>query len=445
MATYKIGENSLIRQFTKSIAENFWFVNSQYIHADENSWNNAIWTIGEFAKHRNKSYNNNGLIPIPTEKPETLISNKLEIMLQQGFKFSSNGCIGIHCIIADLDSGEILISQLLTEDDFHVTSDRLLIDGSFWMTAATIYIPEKTGTLCASLTELTAEDINFETGLIHNFVAPKEVLIDKKLMIETIKTNVEIDENFYLSLSLNTKENKSVEQALIDYIGHEPADLRLNYIINYGNEEIGYKELEIANSINNFAPIKIGLDLSNWKEDSSEIINIRVTTNITYENNPMVQETLLTTNVRDVINPIINRLLESNKPDTVYPVNVTIENKVEQTVVKTNIDREVVQILQPVFCEMITNSIVIENKHIVFENFNQSGYLVISETKKLDQQILKNDITVDNRYYFDLSKLQPVDENTTYLLLDEHQQMILGRGYVYVKNENQVVPATDKP
>ena len=443
---HRMSKHTLIREFTKNISEKFWNIDGQFINATSRSWDNTIWVSGEYAKYRNKSYTNNGLIPMPQlSNAKELQANRFEVMLEQGFKFSPDGIVGLHCIILDLETQEILISQFLTEDDFQVTSDRLLIDGSFWMTKADIYLPKTTGLLCATITELYADDIDNETGLIYNFNAPSEPLTDKKEMVETIKTSVEIDENFYLTLSLYTLENKTVEQALIDYIGHEPSDVIVDYVINYGNDTLGYKEIKISNEINNFASIKIGLDFSQWKDTDSEIIDIQVTTNIRYENSLMSKDTLLTTDIKQVINPIINRLLEQNKPDTIYPVNVSIENKIEQTVVETNIDRQVVQILQPIFCEMVTDSIVIENKRIVFENFNQSGYLVISKTKKLDEQILKNDITVDNRYYFDLSKLTPVEENTTYLLYDENQQMILGRGIVYVKYQDPVVPTTDAP
>ena len=440
-----ISENTLIRENTKNISEKFWN-NNQYIHADNRSWENTIWVSGEYAKHRNKSYNNNCLVPIPSESLATeMEANRFEIMLKQGFQFSPKGVVGLHCIIIDLDTQEVLISQYLTEDDFNITSDKLLIDGSFWMTSANVYLPKTTGLLSAAISELTSEDIDSETGLIYNFVSPDKPLTEKKDMVDTIKTNAEIDENFYLTIGLYSLENKTVEQTLIDYIGHEPADIDVYYTISYGNDSIGYRDLKISNETNKFVPFKIGLDFSNWKNTDDELITIKIGTNIVYENNTLSSENILTTNIGDVINPIINRLLSENKPETIYPVNVTIENKIEQTVVETNIDRQVVQVLQPIFCEIINESIVIENKRIVFEKFNQSGYLVISKTKKNDEQILKNEITVDNRYYFDLSKLTPVDEDTTYILYDENQQMILGRGNVYVKFQDNIVPSIDMP
>lgn len=439
---HRMSKHTLIREFSKNITKKFWCINNQYIYADSNSWDNNVWVsnildsngniVKELAHYRNKSYSNDGLVAMPNESSiKEIQAVRFEIMLEQGFVFSPTGIVGLHCIILDLDSQEILISQFLSENDFKITSDRLLIDGSFWMTKADIYLPKTSGLLCATITELYADDINNETGLIYNFNAPSEQLVDKKEMVETIKTSAEIDENFYLNISLYSLENKSVEQTLIDYIGHEPSNIEVNYDIKYGNESIGYKEFKISNEINKFSPIKIGLDFSDWNDTNNEIIDIQIITNINYENNPMTRETLLTINIKKVINPIINRLLEQHRPDTVYPVNVNIENKIEQTVVETNTDRQVVQVLQPIFCEMIKESFVIENKHIVFENFNQPGYIVIDKTKKIDEQILKTDVTVDGRYYFDLSKLIPVDSNTTYTIYDENQRMILGSGSVF--------------
>ncbi len=450
MANHRISENTIIREFSTVITEKFWAVGSQYVHADENSWYNAVWTAGEYAKCRNRSYTNNGLYPLPgIDKAKEMQANKFEIMLRQGFRFDPEGVIALHFILLDLNNNKILASQYLTESDFHVTADRLLIDGSFWMVSTTVYIPNTTGLLCAAITEITAEDINNETGFLYNFTSPSEPLTDKKELVETIKASAVIDENFYLTLSLYTEEYKTVEQALKDYIGREPSDLKVEYKVNYGNEIFGYKDLSIANETNYFAPIKIGLDLSGWdinnEEADSQILKIQVSTNITYDNSLMYRETTVTTDVKKVLNPIINDILESQKAISLYPVNVSIENKIEQTVVETNIDRQVVQVLQPMFCEMIKDSIVIENKRITIENLNQPAYLVIAKTKKNEEQTLKNDITVDGKYYFDLSKLTPPSENTTYTLYDEQQRMILGRGYVYTKYVDDVVPSTDNP
>ncbi len=454
---YKIGGNTIIRIFTNSITEKFWNNGIQYVHADENSWNNAVWVaniidkngqiINEIAHYRNKIYSNNGLLPLPSINNATeMVANKFEIMLKQGFRFSNNGIVGLHCIIVDLESEEVLLSQFLSEDDFKITSNKLYINGSFWMTKADVYIPKTSGLLGASITEITADDINPETGFIYNFNSPSEPLINKKELVKTIQTKVEFDENFYLTISFNTIDNnKSVEQAFIDYIGHEPSDINVSHTIHYGNDDINYKEIKISNEVNKFAPIKIGLDLSSLSSDSSVWennenygkIEISVTTNIVYDNNPVTRENILIADVRNTILPIITELTKKKKPDTLYPVEVVIKHPINQTVVETNIDRQVIQVLQPTFCEMIKESFAIKNKRISFEKFNQPGYLVIAETNKLAEQILKAEVTVEGTYYFDLSKLIPVDEDTTYTLYDEQQKMILGNGIVYKKEPEE--------
>ena len=461
MANYRIGENTLIRRNSTDISEKFWNNGIQFVHADYNSWDNAIWVadlknssgevIKKLAHFRNKNYNNTGLLPIPNESDaKEYVSNLFEIMLKQGFKFSPDGIIGLHCIILNLDTKEVLVSQFLREDDFHITSNRLRIDGSFWMTKADIYIPKISGTLVAAITELTSEDIDSENGFIYNFVSPSEQLNDDKQIIESIKNKAEIDENFYLTVSLTTSElNKSVEQTFYDYINYNPSNVNVEHTINYGNSIIGTKSIKISNETNIFAPIKVGLDISNYtiKEYNRNVdseIEIRVTSDIKYDANFISNETVLITKIKDTILPIISDIIKENIPDIIYPVNVNLENKIEQTVVETNIDRQVIQVLQPIFCEMVNNSFVIENKRLTFENFNQSGYLVISETKKTDEQILKNDVTVDGKYYFDLSKLITVDEDTTYTLYDENQKMILGKGIVYSKYPTEI-ESTDIP
>lgn len=434
---HRIGNNTLIREYTANVSEKFWDVGFQYVHANKNAWDNAVWVSGEFAKRRNKSYTNNGLYTLPEmDKTVELQANRLEIMLKQGFKFSPTGVIGFHCIILDMNTNKIVVSQYLNENDFKVTSDRLLIDGSFWMVSTNIYIPKSTGVLCASITEVTADDINNETGFLYNFTAPSEPLVDKKEMVETIQTNVTFDENFYLTLTLTNSESKSIKQALIDYLNYEPQDVTVEYDIYYGNDDLGYSYLTVSNKDNYFAPIKVGLDFSKFESTYLSDIILHVTTNINYDNNLMSSETSLNVNVMELINPIINKVLEQQKPESNYPVDVTIEKIINQTVVETNVDKKVIQIIQPLFCEMIKDSFTIENKRLVFENLNEPAYLVIAKTKQTDEQIIKNDITVDNRYYFDLSKLVPVTQDTTYILYDEAQRMILGKGTVISATSN---------
>lgn len=436
---YRINDYSLLRIFDTTLSTNYTiheFPNDvkQYVdngisnsHAQKNL-NQQVWFDGEFKHRLNKTYGSLPLIDtISNDELSTV--QQVDVMLRQGFNFYN--VFGLLINILDVNNNKVYVSQILFESDFKITSDKELIDGSFWMLSSKLFIPKTNKTLSVEITTVTFDDINSETGLLYYYPVDFIPLVSEKPIPDYILTQLTLDENFYLETRLYTTENKTIEQSILDYFEVSIADISVSHVINYGNDLIGYKNIRLSNEDNKYLPIKIGLDLTPWKDVDDTNINIHVITEIDVNGKLMQREAILHTNILDVINPLIaNKIIH---PISNYPVEIKQENIVNQQVIQTNKDVRVVTIYQPIYVQMLSDDIILENKNITFQKLVTPSYLVINKTDKVDEQIIESKITIDNQIYFDISNVVPVDKDTKYQIYAKEDGKFIGSGRVLLK------------
>lgn len=439
---FRINDFSVIRMSNMVESRTFYKCGDstiQYVLDDETAWGNTVWANNFYPKRLNKMYSNTSLIPYRGRGwRDAYQVQTVEILLRQGYNFA--GKFGLLLVLKDQLTNTYFCSKVLYESDFKITSNKELIDGSFWMIAARVYVPTTMRTLGAQIIELNYDDIALEgdnIGYIYNYPVDFEPLIPDKPIPDYILVKAEFDENFYLQITPYTSElNKSLEQTILDYFDLDLADIDLSYKIAYGNDQLGYKTIRLKNEDNQFMPIKFGLDISDYPKttittDKNVLVTIVMEVNV---NNRLMTRTInLNTNILTVINPLISDRIV--KPSISYPVNISHQTVISQNVIDHRTERQVITVQQPVFVEMISEDLVIANKNISFYSLMQPSYLIIGKTKSTDEQIVQTHTTVDGKYYFDLNDIIPVDEETTYQIINIETQKIVGQGTVKLEYE----------
>lgn len=437
---FRINDYSILRVTNQLKTNSFQLIdNTQYVLNSEKSFNLTVWTDNfqsKQTKHRlNKVYSNTGLIDYVNQNSIELASQTVELILRQNYQFTN--VFGLLVTIFEPNSGKVLLSQIATISDFStLTNDaKLLIDGSFWLEKSEFEIPMQSN-LVVQVTEIKYSDIEKEyntgkIGLVYNYPTDFIPLIPEKIIPDYIQTKLDISPlTGILTITPTTSNNKSLETSILEYFEQEVADIKISHVITYGINEAGneqYRQLRVSNEINKFLPISLGLDLSDFGNDSD--IDITVTTEILVNNKLAQRTSNVTVNNSVFVNPQYVGLI--THPNTNYPVNISIEHKMEQSVIRKDKDVSEVVIYRPVFTEIIRDTLIIGKKNISFEQVTEPCYLVIHATDNLPQQIVYSKKTSDDIWYFDISEIIPVDQETTYQLKTVGNDMIIGEGSVF--------------
>ena len=249
-------------------------------------------------------------------------------------------------------------------------------------------------------------------------------------MVSTLKTVLELDNNFYLHIKLVNEDTKTIEKSILDYFGFDYTDITIQHVINYGNDEIDHQEIIVMNNVNKYSEIVIGLNLKPYINSENKNVDITVNTQVIVNNSLMEQVASLSVDASTILNPIIASVIKH--PETIYPVEVEIVNNIEQTIINQNKQTKFITIQQPVYAQIITDSFKIENKNIVFVNLVTPANLIINKTKSSEEQNISSKTLSDGTIYFDISDLIPVSEETTYQLVDKYTNQIIGNGKVIV-------------
>lgn len=439
--TYRIVDFCILKIFQTNEIKTFNYVDT------EESFNNkqylvdtdiekTVWDSGQFKHRLNKVYNSDILLT-PTK---SLMDNSAEcrLILKQGFNWTN--IFGIHIVIKNLQSGETLISKVLTIDDFHVSENKELLEGSFWTDETVFYILRTKDILGASINIVTYEDIE-ETGtnigLIYNYPTEYQPLVTEKPIPDYIQTKIKFDElSHFIKIQPYTTELKTLEKSILDYFDLEVANISIKHIIKYGienNISTNYKTIGISNEDNTFGEVEVGLNLLPfYNPEDQETITIYVSTEISVNEKLMKRDSVLTTNLVDVMNPIIAEQIKN--PETVFPVDVIKKNIINQNIIDTEKEIRVVPITQPVFVEMITSDIIYDNKTISFDNIISYAYLSI-KPKSGDPQVISTHLTANNKYYFDLGELIPIEKEGTYQIIDVLTSKVIGEGKILPKEQ----------
>lgn len=418
----------------------FHKVNEQYVRSDDNDIVSTVWYDGaENVKHYiNKVYNSNLLIDVKADYPaKNYSTSNCRILLRQGFDFTS--VFGLLVVLKDMDTDEILISRLLTNEDFHISDSKELINGSFWIEESDITYPRSDNNLMMQVTTVTFADVNFtdRLGLILNYPNEFIPLIGEKPTPDFIRTTITMNESNFVVIHPFTTENKTLQKSILDYFGLELAQIDIAHVIKYGNEEDGYYALRVTNEMNVFNDVIIGLDFSPFKvnNNTSKIVTIFVSTEITVDNKLMKRENSISVDLLEIINPLVADMI--GVPETIFPVNITEEQIIKNTVIQQNVHEKYVALNYPVFVQYITGDIIYENKNITFPQLNEDCYLITEKTEKDEEQTLISGKTSDGVYYFDLSQFVPIAQNTKYKIKTVNTKTVIGEGMLIVsENKN---------
>lgn len=424
----RINEFSMLKIVDSQQTAKFNIINNelsigtnQYFCVDDNV-ENIVWYNGIYKHYLNKISTGNILYnPVLLNQQDKLYST-VHFKIQQGYVFDN--IFGLHVIFIDTKTKEVLISKIVTIDDFEFTDDSVLIDGSFWLEECTFKIPQTNNIVMCQVTQLTYQDINPASGLLFDFPTDFVNLISEKPVPDYIKTLAVLDENNYLSITPTTDENKSFEQSLLDYFETSNAVINISHVITYGNDNAGWKSLRVGNENNKFGVINIGLNLLEYINQQIDIV---ISSEYLVDGKLMNRQTTLAT-IDTVINPFLTSLIIH--PTTNYPVNVDKSNVINQTVIETKQVNNIVGIYQPVLVEFVNENIIFEPKIISFDKLISSTYLQLEVNTADNEQIQKSLVDKSGKYYFDLSLFKPITVNTRYTLIDVETQYIVGKGLV---------------
>jgi len=435
---YRINDFSLLRINDPNEVENFFKVQTE-IHADNPQYflsenlNSIVWDSGDFAHKLNKVYNNNPLFSPSLVSPltPTLETNyySCEMLLKQGFRWDN--IFGLLINVKNSKTGEIYFSSIFQINDLQITANRELIDGSFWFEEILFKIPKINDVYLVEVTEILFSDIVFDgtdIGLIYSYPNNFTPLIGEKPIPDFIQSSVILDVNHYITVGCKTSENKTLEQSILDYFELSIANITIEHVIMYGTDNLGYKSLRVSNEDNMFLPVNIGLNLSDYNIPGNDSITIFISSEISVDGKLMKRESTLNTSLLDSINPLVQDMIVH--PATNYPVTVTDQVTVQNTIIETPEVTKIVPIFQPIFAEMISNDIQFETKNIVFNSIINDTYLKFLKSATDEEQIILNKRTSDNKVYFDLSDFYAIQGPTTYQLIDENSNAIIGKGNV---------------
>ena len=445
---YRINENVLLRLNTnQSLIENFYVFNEggdkQYISTlfDDavSSIDKTVWNFSsDYPHYLNKTFSTLRLFDVgdfQVENNNRIITGSL--LLRQGFSWDNVfGILFVVKAMGNQYTKKILLSQIYDINDFkfNVDNSKELISGTFWTKHIDFCIPDLGVPLMVSAEVVTFDDIEAgspNTGLVYNYPVNDsafEPLIGDEPIPDFIVSNVSITPNCFIQIEPETQEfNKTLEQSILDYfgLGSNVVSIDVSHLIKYGTETSGYKFIRVSNEANKFGPVKFGLDLT---EFDSTTITVFVATEIICNNKLMVRNNQLLFNYADVLNPVVDDLITN--PETVFPVEVVIQNTVNQTVIETKTERQIVPIFQTIFAELVKEDIVFENKNVYFDNINVLSYLVV---KTAEESFTLSKVNSDGKYYFNLNELVKPEKNIEYNIVEAESKQIIMKGLLIVE------------
>lgn len=279
--TYRIVEYCLLKFFKTNDIHNFKYLEysdgrpnptlfKHFVSTDKKSnLEQAVWTDGEFAHRINKVYDSLPLVT-PSLNLETS-STKVSVVLKQGFSWTD--VFGIHVIIKGTQSRNVFVSKVLFIDDFKINDSRELIQGSFWVEQSDILIPRTDEILACQITTIKYSDIQADgptIGYIYNYPEYLEPLIAEKPIPDFIQTSLDIDIlSNYVKIKPFTTEAKTLEKSILDYFGQTTADISIEHVIKFGNDNDGYQSFRVSNEHNMFGEVTLGLDFRQFEKTNS--------------------------------------------------------------------------------------------------------------------------------------------------------------------------------
>lgn len=436
---YRIDDFCLLKETKTYDLHKFHKHEQQYVINDEQLWDAAldyaVWFNGEYKHRLNRVYDQILYNPEFVDFTETY-STIFTLYLRQGFTFKN--LFGILFVAQDMTTEEILVSRLLTQNDFHVSDTKELVNGTFWIQQFDMLIPRTENNVQVQVAYVTYDDIEMSgdnIGFIYNYPIEFIPLVNEKPYPDFIRTNVSFDDAHFLKIETYTTENKTLQQSILDYFGVSVSNIKLTHQIKYGTISKGYKTISVSNDDYTFGPINIGLNLSEFynPEESPNEVNIFVTTEINVDSKIMKRSTSITTDLFETINPILAGFVGA--PESVTELRLNKSTTVTNKVIEQNVVTKIVPVLQPTFVQITNEEVIFEIKNISFNNVTETCYLITDKTKKDESQTIMSHKSKEGKFYFDLSEMNNLNEDCNFKIVTAKDSRLVQTGK-FIVNQN---------
>jgi hypothetical protein len=421
--------NSARVDFAKNTPTNQWL--------DPADIDKTVWFKGPFNQRLNKTFSSPDLIPLSSLTTDNEIVYSGNMLVRQGFSW--NGVFAILLVVQGMQSGNTLLSRVWQAADMTITdnSDIVLIDGAFFPYSVSFQMPKMSNEpLMASVVYVLTGDIESggsSIGFISSYpnnIRYFEPLNSAAPLPDYVVVGVTFDNNQYIVITPSTQEtNKSLQQSILDYFGFTSniVPTTIDYLVRVGNDAVGYQNVKISNQDNAFEPVKFGFDFTPWA--NSGAISVYVIMEVTCNNTTLTRQINSIFPYQDNVAPFLNAVV-ADQELTVYPVSITKQSTVTNTVIETAPTVKVVAISQPVYVEMQKQDIIFDSKLISFSQVNVQSLLQIASSSISQQQFVASKQTSDGKFYFDLTELVAPVSGTVYQVFDSNTKLMITSGTV---------------
>lgn len=392
---------------------------------------NVVWDrgISEYQHKLNYNYVSGYLIqPDASTILRDLNFIQVEFFIPQLFNWSET--YGILVSIKGTTTGDIYVNKILRVSDFTISSDRAVMYGTQWVECHTFKIPATDEELYIQTTVIKNDEISV-LGYIYNYPNQYVPLIQNKPLPDFIVTELYFDSLNFLHICPKTLENKTLENSLKDYFGYQTdkiINISISHIITWEGTIVAtgvYQNnvMRVSNEENPFNECVVGLNFQDWIDvnNPEQTFTIQVRTEINVDGKLMNRYTSITTDFSTEIIRLKN-LIEN--PSSVIYENIEEVNNITQTVIEKPIETKIVKVYQPVFVKFIEDLIEYSRTNISFTQLTEPAYM------KVGEDMIQSSVTSDGTYYFDLSKLTPIKEETEYQIITISSETIIGQGII---------------
>lgn len=345
------------------------------------------------------------------------------LYLRQGVSWTN--VFGVVVVIRSNDDiHKVLYSQYFTPSHFtlnvidSIISPKI-INGDFWTYKAKFKIPRFDTDLDNVIIEtyfLTYDNISTNPsniGTIFNYpenLNDFEILSPTKPLPDYIKLAANVNANNMFEFGIfTTQPFKTLQQSILEYLdlGNTVVPIFISYLINYGTDSLGYKNIRIQNEDNNLMPLTIGLDMSEFMEIVSKKINVNFVAEIVVNGITMTRQLSVIYDYHTLYDPLIAAVY-TTVPSTEYPVIVVEKNVIEQIIVENKTETKIVPIIQQFAVALVLKDFVYEPKNIVFDNpmINENSYMNIgNDIDNIGNITIYAKPTIDGTFYFNVNKV----------------------------------------
>lgn len=439
---HRLNDSVLLTLLPHNNAVKFAVTHGQYV---PQNIDDIVWGSTTPYKHRLNKLFNQYLYEIPQGEFNPLPA----LLCRLYFSNYDTNSMGYLFVVYDLVSKTCLNSSIIRQENISFntnTQTQYLTDSNgfkqYFPYTVSLHIPQLSHStnLAAYIAPIQYKDVskdNENLGEIYTYPNLNELIpiINNNLVQNTIETKVIWETNQYLTISLHTTENKTIEQSILDMFNLKTASITVEHEVHWGNDAIGWKTLSISNRENKYGSISFLPDFRKYVGDS---INIIVTTNINVDGK-LIQRQVVTNN--KAINNIylFDDIIASTEPLQHNVVSVEEVTRIEQTVInQKESDPKIVTIQLPVPVQVVSQKnipidITSPIRYVIFDSnvvrLSKSHKLVLANKKT--QEIVTTCSTselANGEFAFDLDMiiLNKTDMELYYSLFDGSQWIMNG-------------------